>query len=69
MLENKDFLKLYDDVFDEEGKVKTVGRAHTKALIEACEQYSQEIDFGNKSTGFMNVENIKLLRNKLQETK
>lgn len=69
MLENKDFLKLYDDVFDEEGKVKAVGRKHTKALIEACEQYSQEIDFGNKSTGFMNVENIKLLRNKLQETK
>lgn len=69
MLENKDFLKLYDDVFDEEGKVKAVGREHTKALIEACEQYSQDIDFGNKSTGFMNVENIKLLRNKLQETK
>lgn len=69
MLENKDFLNLYDDVFDEEGKIKAVGREHTKALIEACEQYSQEIDFGNKSTGFMNVENIKLLRNKLQETK
>lgn len=69
MLENKDFLELYNDVFDEEGKVKAVGREHTKALIEACEQYSQEIDFGNKSTGFMNVENIKLLRNKLQETK
>lgn len=65
MLENKDFLKLYDDVFDEEGKVKAVGREHTKALIKACEQYSQEIDFGNKSTGFMNVDNIKLLRNKL----
>lgn len=65
MLENKDLLKLYDDVFDEEGKVKAVGREHTKALIEACEQYSKEIDFGNKSTGFMNVDNIKLLRNKL----
>ena len=37
MLENKDFLKLYDDVFDEEGKVKAVGREYTKALIEACE--------------------------------
>lgn len=65
MLESKDFLKLYDDVFDETGKIKVVGREHTKALIEACEQYSQDIDFGNKSTGFMNVENIKLLRNKL----
>ena len=51
MLENKDFLKLYDDVFDEAGKVKAVGREHTKALIEACEQYSQEIDFGYKSSG------------------
>lgn len=65
MLESKDFLKLYDDVFDETGKVKVVDREHTKTLIEACEQYSQDIDFGNKSTGFMNVDNIKLLRNKL----
>lgn len=45
MLESKDFLKLYDDVFDETGKIKAVGREHTKALIEACEQYSQDIDF------------------------
>lgn len=30
MLESKDFLKLYDDVFDETGKVKAVGREHTK---------------------------------------
>lgn len=45
MLESKDFLKLYDDVFDETGKIKVVGREHTKALIEACEQYSQDIDF------------------------
>lgn len=43
MLESKDFLKLYDDVFDETGKVKAVGREHTKTLIEACEQYSLRI--------------------------
>ena len=67
MLAVKEFLKLYDEVFDETGAVKAVGREHTKALIEACEQYSSNTDFGSKDTGFMNVDNIKLLRNKLQE--
>lgn len=66
MLGITEFNDLYDEVFDETGAIKAVGRDCTKSLIEACEQFSDSIDFGNKSTGFMNVENIQLLRNKLQ---
>ena len=66
MLGITEFNDLYDEVFDETGAIKAVGRDCTKSLIEACGQFSDSIDFGNKSTGFMNVENIQLLRNKLQ---
>lgn len=68
MLTVKEFFDLYNDVFDENDSIKAVGREHTKRLIEACEQFSSNIDFGNKSTGFMNVSNIKMLRTKLQES-
>ena len=67
MLSIEAFNNLYNTVFDENGAIKAVGRDYTKSLIEACEQFSSGIDFGNKTTGFMNVENIQLLRNKLQE--
>ena len=64
----KEFMVLYDDVFDEDGEIKQVGRERTKRLIEACEQFSSNTNFGSKITGFMNVTNIKALRNKLQES-
>lgn len=64
----KEFMVLYNDVFNEDGEVKQVGRERTKRLIEACEQFSNTTNFGSKITGFMNVTNIKALRNKLQES-
>ena len=64
----KEFMVLYNDVFDEDDEVKQVGRERTKRLIEACEQFSSNTNFGSKITGFMNVTNIKALRNKLQES-
>lgn len=67
MLGITEFNDLYDKVFDETGAVKAVGRDCTKSLIEVCEQFSDNIDFGNKFTGFMNIENIQLLRNMLQK--
>lgn len=67
MLTVKEFFDLYNNVFDENDLIKAVGREHTKCLIEACEQFSSNTDFGSKDTGFMNVTNIKMLRNKLQE--
>lgn len=68
MLTVKEFFDLYNDVFDESDSIKAVGREHTKRLIEACEQFLSNIDFGSKGTGFMNVANIKMLRNRLQES-
>lgn len=64
----KEFMVLYNDVFDEDDEIKQVGRERTKRLIEACEQFSSDINFGSKINGFMNVTNIKALRNKLQES-
>lgn len=64
----KEFMVLYNDVFDEDDEIKQVGRERTKRLIEACEQFSSNTNFGSKITGFMNVTNIKALRNKLQES-
>lgn len=64
----KEFMSLYNDVFDEDDEIKQVGRERTKRLIEACEQFSSNTNFGSKITGFMNVTNIKALRNKLQES-
>lgn len=68
MLTVKEFFNLYNNVFDENDSIKAVGREHTKRLIETCEQFSSNTDFGSKATGFMNVANIKMLRNKLQES-
>ena len=64
----KEFMSLYNDVFDEDDEIKQVGRERTKRLIEACEQFSSDTNFGSKIIGFMNVTNIKALRNKLQES-
>lgn len=66
MLDKKKFLDLYNDVFDEEGKIKAVGRERTKALIAFCKEFSPNCDFGSLTTGFMNVENIYKLYEKVQ---
>lgn len=66
MLDKKKFLDLYNVVFDEEGKIKAVGREHTKALIAFCEEHSPNCDFGSLTTGFMNVENIHKLYERVQ---
>lgn len=54
-------LEKYERVFDENGNVKACGREACKDLISACEQLKPDVDFGNKDTGVMNVENIKKL--------
>ena len=51
--------ELYDKVFDSNGGIKPCGRDNCKKLIEACRIEFPEVDFGNPSTGYMNVENIK----------
>lgn len=52
--------QLYDAVFDAHGNIKVCGRQTCQELIIACQQASQEPrDFGNATTGMMNVNNIK----------
>ena len=51
----------YKIVFDEKGNVKACGRKACSQLIELCEIATNgQMDFGNKETGMMNVELIKL---------
>lgn len=56
-----DLKSQYQIVFDEDGNVKTCGRKNCSKLIELCEMATNgQMDFGNKETGIMNVELIKL---------
>lgn len=52
-------MDLYNNVFDEAGKVKACGRTACSELINACSSLDNSIDFGNSETGIMNVDNIK----------
>ena len=51
--------KLYNNVFDSMGNIKLCGREKCMDLIIACEEAQKGVDFGNKKTGMMNVDNIK----------
>ncbi len=56
-----EFLKKYNEVFNEDGSVKLCGREKCKDLIIACQVLSQTTSngyFGNAVTGMMNVKNI-----------
>ena len=50
----KDLEELYNEVFDDEGKVKLCNRGACKALIKKIKELSDR-DVGNEDTGFMNV--------------
>lgn len=63
----QEFEKTYNQVFDEHGNVKFCGRDVTRRLIHLCQQVDTNTDFGNQETGFMNVENIKRLRESLED--
>lgn len=55
--------KLYDEIFTDNGDIKSCGREKCKELIALLETTYPNIDFGNKNTGFMNVKNIKEIIN------
>lgn len=58
----KEFLKLYADVFEEDGSIKICTREKTIALIEKAQELKTGVDFGNTDTGYMQVDAIKNLR-------
>lgn len=58
----ENLLKQYDIVFDNDGNIKACGRIECRNLIRMCENYTGSLGkYGNAETGFMNVEEIKLL--------
>ena len=50
--------KLYNEVFDTNGKIRFCGRDKCVALILAMEKQFEGVDFGNKGNGFLNIKNI-----------
>lgn len=66
MSSEKDFVSIYNDVFDQNGNIKPCGRTITSKLIELAQVLKPGIDFGNKNTGVMNVVNIKALFSELK---
>ena len=64
-----EFLKKYNEVFNEDGTVKLCGREKCKNLIIACEVLSKNVTeghFGNAVTGMMNIKNIQKFRNDIK---
>lgn len=52
-------LKIYEEVFEENGDIKSCGREKCKELILEMTKVYSNVNFGNKETGFMHIENIK----------
>jgi len=62
----EELIKQYDEVFDKSGRIKFCGRDVCVKLILLCEREFPDagVEFGNKSNGFLNVENIKKFVNR-----
>jgi len=60
MITKYDFLKLYNEVIDENDAVKLCGREKCKDLILMCTSMTEKPSgyFGCADTGMLNVENI-----------
>ena len=54
----EEFKNLYNEVFDNNGKVKNCGREKCKKLILICEKMDPNTIYGNKNTGFMDIDKI-----------
>lgn len=63
------FFEYYNRVFDSNGNILLCGREACKDLIIAGLAVNEKGDFGNISTGMMNVSEIKSLHRLLMESK
>ena len=69
----EEFLELFGKVFDEDGNVKPCGRDTCVKLIKLCESIAPSFDgrhYGETDPdslrrGYMNVQNIKTLRDEI----
>lgn len=60
----EEFLKIYKEVFYDDGTVRLCGRDKTRTLIQAANALDVD-DFGREDVGFMNIENINNLYKRL----
>lgn len=61
------FNELYPEVFNEDGSVKSCGRAVTSKLISFANNIQPTMDFGDSNTGFMNIDSIQSLHKALNK--
>ncbi len=62
------FLEIYAKVFNEDGSIKNCGRTVCIQLISLAQQLSDAtIDFGNVDTGFINIEPMQKLYEKIKQ--
>lgn len=59
------FKSYFNDVFSSDMSVKACGRGKCIRLIELANMINPSVDFGNKDTGIMNIENIISLEEQL----
>lgn len=57
-------LNLYNEIFDENGNVKSCGRKKCKQLINLLTEEYPDRKFGDSNTGFMNIKEIKAVLSK-----
>ena len=53
-------------VFNEDNSVKACGRTKCIELIQCAKKLNSDLDFGSIETGIMNVDNLILLKTKLE---
>ena len=61
----KEFLEVYDEVFDENGNVKLCGREKCFQLIKLADKVEKGVSHGNLKTGHMYIEYMHKLRTQL----
>lgn len=60
----KQILNLYNEIFDENGNVRSCGREKCKQLITLLSEEYPDKKFGDSNTGFMNIKAIKAVLSK-----
>jgi hypothetical protein len=71
----KTYTHMIDEVFNENGEIKSCGRDKCKELIRVAKEFAASgrygddfTDFGNEDTGFLNVKTMKAFKERVSAT-
>lgn len=64
-MSNAEFIQIYNDVFDSKGNIMVCGREKCKILIQAAQELDDTENYGDVSTGIMNMPNIERLHHRI----